>query len=136
MAGRQSAATERALARVSAGEQAATAARAEGVALSTVYRALGRTDYAYDMGAVFAQICERYCPSGFAPCRKIAPGAMGNVARRPDLMAAYLRHLDLSGVDIPLPPPGWAANNEHEGKFWIGYYHSRLGSNVQGKGPA
>ena len=32
---------------------------------------------------------------------------------------------DLSGFDIPLPPDGWVANNEHEGKFWIGYYHGR-----------
>ena len=50
---------------------------------------------------------------------------MGNVARRPDLMLSYLRHLDLSGFDIPAPPIGWRPNNEQEGRFWIGYYHGR-----------
>ncbi len=39
---RQSAATERALARVAAGQTAYSAARAEGIALSTIYRALKR----------------------------------------------------------------------------------------------
>jgi transposase len=42
MAGRPSAATERALKRVAKGESAYSAAKAEGVALSTIYRALKR----------------------------------------------------------------------------------------------
>lgn len=125
MAGKQSAATERAIARVAAGEQPSAAARAEGIALSTIYRAQGKTNYAYDMGAVFASICEKFCASGFGPCKKITPGAMGNVSRRPDLIVTHLRHLDLSGFDIPLPPDGWKPSNEQEGKFWIGYYHGR-----------
>jgi len=42
MPGRTSAATERALARVKAGETAYAAAKAEGIALSTIYRAMRR----------------------------------------------------------------------------------------------
>ena len=40
MSGRPSAATERALARIQAGASAYSAAKAEGIALSTIYRAL------------------------------------------------------------------------------------------------
>ena len=40
MSGRPSAATERALARIQAGATAYSAAKAEGIALSTIYRAL------------------------------------------------------------------------------------------------
>lgn len=40
MSGRPSAATERALARIRAGATAYSAAKAEGIALSTIYRAL------------------------------------------------------------------------------------------------
>ena len=125
MAGKQSAATERALARVASGEQPASAARAEGIALSTIYRAQGKTNYAYDMGAVFAAICEKFCASGFAPCKKITPCAMGNISRRPDLMVTHLRHLDLSGFEITSPPAGWKPGLEQESRFWLGYYHSR-----------
>lgn len=39
---RQSAAVDRALARVAAGQTAYAAAKAEGIALSTIYRALAR----------------------------------------------------------------------------------------------
>lgn len=39
---RQSAAVERALARVAAGQTAYSAAKSEGIALSTIYRALAR----------------------------------------------------------------------------------------------
>lgn len=42
MTARQSSATERALARVAAGQTAYAAARAEGIALSTIYRAIKR----------------------------------------------------------------------------------------------
>jgi len=42
MAGRQSSATDKALARIQAGETAYAAAKAEGIALSTIYRALKR----------------------------------------------------------------------------------------------
>jgi transposase len=42
MAGRQSSATDRALARIKAGETAYAAAKVEGIALSTIYRALRR----------------------------------------------------------------------------------------------
>jgi transposase len=42
MAGRNSAATERALKRVAKGESAYAAAKAEGITLSTIYRALER----------------------------------------------------------------------------------------------
>lgn len=42
MTARQSAAVDRALARVAAGQTAYAAARAEGIALSTIYRALAR----------------------------------------------------------------------------------------------
>jgi len=43
MAAKPSAATERAVARVAAGESAYAAAKAEGIALSTIYRALRKT---------------------------------------------------------------------------------------------
>lgn len=42
MSGRISAATERALARIEAGQSAYSAAKAEGIALSTIYRAIKR----------------------------------------------------------------------------------------------
>jgi len=42
MSGKPSAAVERALARVAAGQTAYSAAKAEGLALSTIYRALKR----------------------------------------------------------------------------------------------
>lgn len=42
MTARQSAAVDRAMARIAAGQTAYAAARAEGIALSTIYRALRR----------------------------------------------------------------------------------------------
>ena len=42
MTARQSAAVDRALARIQAGQTAYAAAKAEGIALSTIYRALAR----------------------------------------------------------------------------------------------
>lgn len=42
MTGRQSSATEKALTRIQGGETAYAAAKAEGIALSTIYRALKR----------------------------------------------------------------------------------------------
>lgn len=42
MPARQSAAVDRALARIAAGQTAYAAAKAEGIALSTIYRALAR----------------------------------------------------------------------------------------------
>jgi len=42
MTGRNSSATEKALARIQKGETAYSAAKAEGIALSTIYRALKR----------------------------------------------------------------------------------------------
>lgn len=44
MSGRRSAATERALARVKNGETPYSAAKAEGIALSTIYRAVKNKD--------------------------------------------------------------------------------------------
>ena len=121
MAAKTSAATERALARVAAGETAFAAAKAEGIALSTIYRALrkpGEANYAYDVGAVFGAICAR-------DGDKITATAMGNISMRPDLMRTYLRHIDLSGYDIPEKPAEWRAGAEAQTSFWLGYYHSR-----------
>lgn len=121
MAAKTSAATERALARVASGETAYAAAKAEVIALSTIYRALrkpGETNYAYDMGAVFGAICARYGD-------KITATAMGNISMRPDLMRTYLRHLDLAGYDIPAKPEEWHPGAEAQTSFWLGYYHSR-----------
>lgn len=121
MAAKISAATERALARVASGETAYAAAKAEGIALSTIYRALrkkpGEANYAYDMGAVFGAICARYGD-------KITATAMGNISTRPDLMRTYLRHIDLSGYDIPAKPDAWRPGAEAQTSFWLGYYHS------------
>lgn len=121
MAAKTSAATERALARVASGESAYAAAKAEGLALSTIYRALrkpGEANYAYDVGAVFGSLCERYGD-------KITATAMGNISMRPDLMRTYLRHLDLSGYDIPAKPVAWRPGAEAQTSFWLGYYHGR-----------
>ncbi len=121
MAARTSAATERALARVAAGETAYAAAKAEGIALSTIYRALrkpGEANYAYDMGAAFAAVCA-------AHGEKITATAMGNISMRPDLLCTYLRHLDLTGYDIPAKPEDWRPGAEAQTSFWIGYYHGR-----------
>lgn len=120
MAGKPSAATERALARVKAGETPYAAAKAEGIALSTIYRAVrkpGESDYPYDVGAVLAAICERHGD-------KITATAMGNISGRPDLIRSYLRHLDLSDFDIPAKPAGWRAGAPSS-SFWLGYYHGR-----------
>lgn len=121
MAFRISAATERALARVASGQSAYAAAKAEGIALSTIYRALrkvGEANYAYDMGAAFAVICADYGD-------KITATAMGNISMRPDLMRTYLRHIDLSGYGIPAKPEAWRPGAEAQTSFWLGYYHSR-----------
>lgn len=121
MAAKTSAATERALARVASGESAYAAAKAEGIALSTIYRALrkpGDANYAYDMGAAFATICA-------ANGDKITATAMGNISMRPDLMRTYLRHIDLAGYDIPTKPEAWCPGTEAQTSFWLGYYHGR-----------
>jgi len=121
MAAKTSAATERALARVTAGESAYAAAKAEGIALSTIYRALrkpGEANFAYDMGAAFGAICVKYGD-------KITATAMGNISMRPDLMLTYLRHIDLAGYDIPAKPEAWRPCAEAQTSFWLGYYHSR-----------
>ena len=121
MAAKTSAATERALARVAAGETAYAAAKAEGIALSTIYRALrkpGEANYAYDIGAVFGAICAKYSD-------RITATAMGNISIRPDLMRTYLRHIDLAGYDIPAKPETWRPGAEAQTSFWRGYYHSR-----------
>jgi hypothetical protein len=119
MAAKISAATERALARVKAGETAYAAAKAEGIALSTIYRALrkpGAANYAYDVGAVFGAICARHGD-------QITATAMGHISMRPDLIRIYLRHLDLSDFDIPAKPPGWRPRGTASSSFWLGYYH-------------
>lgn len=121
MAAKTSAATERALARVAQGETAYAAAKAEGIALSTIYRALrkpGEANYAYDMGAAFGAICDEHGD-------KITATAMGNISMRPDLMCTYLRHIDLAGYDIPAKPDAWRPSAEAQTGFWLGYYHSR-----------
>lgn len=121
MAARTTAATERALARVASGQSAYSAARAEGIALSTIYRALrvpATADYAYSMGEAFAAICAEHGDS-------ITATAMGNVAARPDLVRALLRHIDLSQFDLPTVPDGWQANAAATSRFWAGYYHDR-----------
>ena len=121
MAAKTSAATERGLARVKAGETPYAAAKAEGIALSTIYRALrkpGETNYSYDMGAAFGAICATHGD-------KITATAMGNVSMRPDLMRTYLRHLDLAGYDIPAKPEDWRPGADAQTRFWSGYYHSR-----------
>ena len=120
MATKTSAATERALARVKAGETAYAAAKAEGIALSTIYRALRKpeeTDYAYDVGATLGAITDRYGD-------KITATAMGNISANPACLQVQLRHLDLSGFDIPEKPAGWRAGAP-SASFWIGYYHGR-----------
>lgn len=120
MAAKTSAATERALARVKAGETPYAAAKAEGIALSTIYRAVRKpdeTDYAYDVGAALGAICDRYGD-------KVTATAMGNISDRPDLIRSYLRHLDLSDFDIPSKPAGWRPTAASF-SFWRGYYHGR-----------
>jgi len=121
MAAKISAATERALARVASGESAYAAAKAECIALSTIYRALRKSDepnYAYDMGAAFAAICADHGD-------KITATAMGNISMRPDLMRTYLRHLDMADYDIPAKPEAWRPGAEAQTSFWLGYYHGR-----------
>ena len=121
MAAKTSAATERALARIAGGETAYAAAKAEGIALSTIYRALRKPEepnYAYDTGAVFAAICADYGD-------KITATAMGNISMRPDLMRTYLRHLDLTDYEIPAKPEAWRPGAEAQTSFWLGYYHGR-----------
>lgn len=120
MAAKTSAATERALARVKAGETPYSAAKAEGIALSTIYRAVRKpdeTDYAYDVGAALGAICDRYGD-------KVTATAMGNISDRPNLIRTYLRHLDLSDFDIPVKPDGWRPGAASS-SFWVGYYHGR-----------
>jgi hypothetical protein len=120
MAAKTSAATERALARVKAGATPYAAAKAEGIALSTIYRAVRKpdeTDYAYDVGAALGAICDRYGD-------KVTATAMGNISDRPNLLRTYLRHLDLSGFDIPAKPDGWRPGAASS-SFWVVYYHGR-----------
>jgi len=120
MAAKTSAATERALARVKAGETPYAAAKAEGIALSTIYRAVRKpeeTDYAYDVGAALGAICDRYGD-------KVTATAMNNISANPSIIRMQLRHLDLSGFDIPEKPEGWRVGAPSS-SFWIGYYHGR-----------
>ena len=108
------------MARVKAGATPYAAAKAEGIALSTIYRAVrkpGETDYAYDVGAALAAICDRYGD-------KVTATAMGNISDRPNLLRTYLRHLDLSCFDIPEKPDGWRPGAASS-SFWLGYYHGR-----------
>lgn len=120
MAAKTSAATERALARVKAGETPYAAAKAEGIAISTIYRAVRKpeeTDYAYDVGAALGLICDRYGD-------KVTASAMNNISVNPSIIRVQLRHLDLSGFDIPEKPAGWRVGAPSS-SFWIGYYHGR-----------
>lgn len=120
MAAKTSAATERALARVKAGETPYAAAKAEGIALSTIYRAVRKpeeADYPYDVGAALGAICERYGD-------KVTAAAMNNISTNPSIIRIQLRHLDLSGFDIPEKPDGWRAGAPSH-SFWVGYYHGR-----------
>ncbi len=77
--------------------------------------------YAYEIGKAFRGIKNSFG-------NKITPTAEGNVARRPDLMRAYLRHLDLSEFVLPEPPEGWKANDETPTCFWLGFYAQPVGS--------
>lgn len=61
MSAKISSATERALARIKAGETAYAAAKAEGIALSTIYRAIKRLNgleknYPYAVGKIASEI--------------------------------------------------------------------------------
>lgn len=123
MTARTSAATERALARVQAGETPYAAAKAEGVALSTIYRALrkpGEINYSYDVGSVLAAICREHGD-------EVTATAIGNISTRPDLLPKFLRHIDLSDFDLPEKPANWRSNAYEQSKFWLGYYHSLSG---------
>lgn len=53
---------------------------------------------------------------------KVTPTAINNVARQPNLIRQFLRHIDLSGFEIPAAPTNWRANCETECAFWFGYY--------------
>ncbi len=75
------------------------------------------TNYAYDMGATLGAIRAEHSD-------KITATAIGNISMRPDLMRAYLRHLDLSGYDIPAKPATWHPNSETQMSFWLGYYQA------------
>lgn len=121
MAGKPSAATERALARVAAGETPYAAAKSEGIALSTIYRATRKqatpADYDYDVGVALGAICNRYGD-------KITAAAMGNISVNPSSLRMQLRHLDLSDFHVPTKPAGWRPGAPSS-SFWIGYYHGR-----------
>lgn len=124
MTARTSAATDRALARVREGETPYAAAKAEGIALSTMYRALnkpGGTNYSYAMGMVFADIRERYGDD-------ITATAMGDIAARPDRLPRLLRHLDLESFKLPEKPVNWHPSAYEQCKFWQGYH--RYGSGL------
>jgi hypothetical protein len=74
--------------------------------------------YAHDCGAALAAISA-------ANHGRITATAMGNISLRPDLLRSYLRHLDLSGFDIPDKLPGWSPSAREQGRFWIGFYRAK-----------
>lgn len=112
---RVSAATERALARVAAGESVSSAAKAEGVSPSTIHR--NADDFAHSVGKIIGGVVAKYGD-------KITATAITNVSMRPDLAASYLRHLDLP--EMPTKPDGWRPTPQQTAKFWMGYYQGHL----------
>lgn len=109
-----------------AGESDYSAAKADGISLSTSARRRADAEtYAYQIGALFAEICATHG-------ERITEDAMANISLRPDLMLIYLSHIDLSGYEIPGVPQGWRSNDSEQSNFWIGYYHGRAELLLQG----
>lgn len=106
-----SGATERALARLAAGESISSAAKAEGVAPSTIYR--NASDFAHTVGKIIGGVAAKFGD-------KITATALTNVSMRPDLAASYLRHIELP--ELPEKPDGWKPTPQQAAKFWQGYY--------------
>ena len=110
-----SAATERALKRISQGESKYAAAKAEGIALGTIYRAARKhgaliTGYAYRVGALVRAQLMRSPGSISGPL-------LANVAQRPDKADYYLSHL------MALPEGRSTAHGERiTAEFWRGYH--------------
>lgn len=72
--------------------------------------------YAYELGKTFRRISDIHR-------NKITDVTVGNIGNRPDLISAYLRHLDLSGYELPVKPDNWQPGAEQSSEFWLGYYH-------------
>lgn len=110
-----SAATERALKRISQGESKYAAAKAEGIALGTIYRAAKKhgalfTGYAYRVGALVRAQLMRSPGSISGPL-------LANVAQRPDKADYYLSHM------MALPEGQSTAHGERiTAEFWRGYH--------------